>query len=202
METDESKWPYLSQVENTELFEQMPVALWAEDFSALKEIFDGLREQGVTDLQAHLQAFPDCLKACARSIKILKVNRRALDMLSMKDIEQLIENLPVVMRDEVLPAYANELLQLWQGQSTFSTKSINYTLDGRRIDVMVNGVILTAHRHDWSRVIVAIEDITSEQEAHRSLLKSEAYARSLFNDSAFMHHRNEVSDLSHKAEIM
>ena len=48
---------------------------------------------------------------------------------------------------------------------------------------MVNGVILTAHRHDWSRVIVAIEDITSEQEAHRSLLKSEAYARSLFNDS-------------------
>ena len=183
MEILESTAPDLLQVENTELFEQMPTALWAEDFSALKKIFDAWRKKGVTDLQAHLRAVPDDLKACARSIKILKVNQRALAMLGMTSTAQLIENLPFVMRDEVLPAYANELFQLWEGRETFSTKSINYTIDGRRIDIRINGVILPEYRHDWSRVIVAIEDVTSEEDARRNLLVSEAYARSLFNDS-------------------
>jgi len=177
------EWPDLLLVENTELFEQMPAALWAEDFSALKKILDGWRDAGVTDLAAHLAASPDGLELCARSIKILKVNQRALEMLGMQTTQQLIENQAIVMRNEVLPTYANELIQLWEGRNSFATTSINYTLDGRRIDVRINGVILPEYRHDWSRVIVSIEDITAEETARRNLLMSEAYARSLFNDS-------------------
>jgi diguanylate cyclase (GGDEF)-like protein len=169
--------------EADDLFEHAPIALWTEDFSALKAILDGWRAEGVTDLRAHLDAAPERLKACARSIRVLKVNRRALEMLGATDLAQLIEKLPLILRDDALPAYMNELLQLWERQTAFYTKSVNYALNGLRIDIRLNGVILPGHEADWSRVIVAIEDITPEEEARRQLVASETYARSLFHDS-------------------
>src|ERR1700750_3401 len=165
------------------LFEHAPIALWTEDFSALKEIFDGWRIAGVTDLRAHLDAAPARLTACAMSIRVLSVNRRALEILGAADLADLGRNLPVILRDDALPAYMSELLQLWEGKTAFHTKSINYALDGRRIDIRLNGVILPGHEDDWSRVIVSIEDITPEEEARRRLVLSETYARSLFDDS-------------------
>ncbi|HEX3576614.1 MAG TPA: sensor domain-containing diguanylate cyclase [Rhodopila sp.] len=137
----------------------------------------------MTDLRAHLDAAPARLTACAMSIRVLSVNRRALEILGAADFADLVRNLPVILRDDALPAYMSELLQLWEGKTAFHTKSINYALDGRRIDIRLNGVILPGHEDDWSRVIVSIEDITPEEEARRRLVLSETYARSLFDDS-------------------
>ncbi len=55
-------------------------------------------------------------------------------------------------------------------------------LNGSRIDVRVNGA-LQPDAPDWSRVIVALEDISAQEDARRDLLASEAEARALFNDS-------------------
>ena len=37
-----------------QMFELAPISLWLEDFSALKQLFDGWRAEGVTDLVAHV----------------------------------------------------------------------------------------------------------------------------------------------------
>jgi diguanylate cyclase (GGDEF)-like protein len=165
-----------------DLFDLMPVALWEEDFSTLKSILDGWRAEGVTDLAAHLAADPARAERCAQSINVRRVNQRALDMLGAANLAQLTENLAYIIRDESLPAYTQELQQLWDGNASFTTTTVNYRLNGSRIDVRVNGA-LQPDAPDWSRVIVALEDISAQEDARRDLLASEAEARALFNDS-------------------
>ncbi|HQT68611.1 MAG: histidine kinase [Rhodospirillales bacterium 20-60-12] len=177
------KLVFFATAEDSALFEHAPIALWAEDFSALKPIFDDWRTQDISDLSLHLRDNPALVKRCAQSIKVLQVNRRGLDMLGAADLDDLISHLPLILRDEVLPAYAQELLQLWAGKTSFSSKSLNYALDGRRIHIRINGTILPGYEADWSRVIVAIEDITAEETASQQLLRSEMHARALFHDS-------------------
>jgi diguanylate cyclase (GGDEF)-like protein len=166
-----------------DFFELMPVALWEEDFSALKAIFDGWRAEGVIDLHSYLQADLDRVRRCAHSIKIKRVNQRALDMLGAESLKQLSENLSNIIRGDALPAYMQELLQIWSGKTSFTTTTVNYKLDGQRIDVRVNGTIHPDGLDGWSRVIVAFEDISAEEAARRALLISESEARALFSDS-------------------
>lgn len=46
------------------LFETSPISIWQEDYSAVKQFFDGLRELGVSDLEEYLRAHPRrCHKA-------------------------------------------------------------------------------------------------------------------------------------------
>jgi PAS domain-containing protein len=166
-----------------DLFDSMPVALWEEDFSALKPILEGWRAAGVTDLGAHLRADPKRVQRCAESIKVRRVNQRALDMLGAANLAQLVESLPMIIRDESLHSYMQELLQLWDGKMSFTTTTVNYRLDGSRIYVRVNGAVEPSAAEDWSRVIVALEDISVQEAARRDLLASETEARALFNDS-------------------
>ncbi len=166
-----------------DFFELMPVALWEEDFSALKAIFDEWRAEGVTDLSAHLQADPERVRRCAHSIGIKRVNQRALNMLGAESLSQLADNLSNVIRGDALAPYMQELLQIWSGKTNFTTTTVNYRLDGSKIDVRVNGAIHPDGQGGWSRVIVAFEDISEQEAARRNLLISEAEARALFNDS-------------------
>lgn len=164
-------------------FELMPVALWEEDLSALKLIMAAWRREGIEDLEAYLAAHPHEIKRCAHSIKILRVNQSALDMLGAKTHEELTAHLAVIIRDDALAPYAQELLQIWRGQTRFTTTTMNYRLDGTRIDIRVNGRILPDETQSWSRVIVAIEDVSAQEDARRELEASELQARAMFNDS-------------------
>ena len=38
--------------DDADMFELAPVSLWLEDFSAVREVFEGWRAQGVVDLRA------------------------------------------------------------------------------------------------------------------------------------------------------
>ncbi len=53
-----------------------PVSLWLEDYSAVGQLFDAWRAEGVTDLASHFRDDPSRIKACSERIRVLKVNRR------------------------------------------------------------------------------------------------------------------------------
>jgi PAS domain-containing protein len=80
-------------------------------------------------------------------------------------------------------AFVDELVQLWEGRGEFVSHSVNYTLSGRRIEIDLKGIVLPGHEHDWSRVLVALEDVTARESARRALALSEQYARGLFEHS-------------------
>jgi diguanylate cyclase (GGDEF)-like protein len=165
------------------MFDLAPVSLWLEDYSELKALFDRWRAEGVADLRAHLRADPSRAQACARAMRLLRVNRRTLELYGASDQAELVANLDRVFRDDMLERFVDELGQLWDGERRFSSETVNYTLAGRRLDLTLDATVLPGHEADWDRVLVAIEDVTERARAERNLARSEAYARGLFNDS-------------------
>jgi diguanylate cyclase (GGDEF)-like protein len=72
---------------------------------------------------------------------------------------------------------------LWDGRFDFASQTVNYTLAGTRLDILLRGSVLPGHRADWSRVLIAIEDISERTRTQARLTLSERYARGLFEDS-------------------
>jgi diguanylate cyclase (GGDEF)-like protein len=165
------------------LIEHAPISLWFEDFSGVRELFDTWRAEGVEDIHAHFAADPSRVDACAAAIRVLSVNQRTLDLLGARDCAELVANLERVFRDDMRVQHARDMAALWEGKTGFASQSVNYSLDGRRIDVLVNARILPGHEQDWSRVVVALEDITPRVRAQEQLRRSEQYAQGLFEHS-------------------
>jgi diguanylate cyclase (GGDEF)-like protein len=166
------------------LFDVTPTSLWLEDYSPLRQLFDEWKASGVRDLRRHLREDDANLAACYRaSGKVLRVNRRTLSLYKAQSFDELTARISEVLRDDTADSYIEEMDQLWQGGTTFQSKSVNYALDGRRIDVLLKGVVLPGHEQDWARVLVSIDDITELEDAQRRAVASEQYARGIFEQA-------------------
>ncbi|HET9018423.1 MAG TPA: sensor domain-containing diguanylate cyclase [Acetobacteraceae bacterium] len=165
------------------MFDLAPVSLWLEDYGGLRRLFDAWRAEGVADLRAHLAADPARVAACSQSIRIIAVNRHTLALFEAEDLPQLAANLGRILRDDMLEAHVEELVQLWDGGPTFRSNSVNYTLSGRRLDIQLKASILPGYEQTWQRVLVAVEDVTEREQARRNLARSELHARGLFEHS-------------------
>ncbi|MET1115632.1 MAG: GGDEF domain-containing protein [Comamonas sp.] len=166
-----------------DMFDLAPVSLWMEDYSGLKQLFDRWRADGVTDLLAFLREDPERLQRCSQSYKVLRVNQYTLDLFKAADQQTLQSRLHEVFRGDMLDSILVELLALWRGDQGFETRSVNYALDGRRLDVQVRARVLPGYDDSWSRVLVALEDVTAEVQGTQQLQRSEQYARDLFEHS-------------------
>jgi diguanylate cyclase (GGDEF)-like protein len=165
------------------MFELAPVSLWLEDYAELKALFDRWRDEGVADLRAHLRVHPELVPLCSARIRVLKVNRRTLELFGARDLAHLVENLPRVFRDDMFEQHVEELAALWEGRNRFASATVNYTLSGRRLDILLHGTVLPGHEATWRRVLLSIEDVTESARASRRLVRSERYARGLFEHS-------------------
>ena len=100
---------------------------------------------GVTDVKAFLATSPDRVRQCSQRIRVLKVNRKTLAVFGARDLDHLMDNLDRVMRDDTFKSHVQELAQLWDGQTSFSSHTVNYTLAGERLDIQLHGTILPGH---------------------------------------------------------
>ncbi|WP_313314454.1 sensor domain-containing diguanylate cyclase [Pulveribacter sp.] len=172
-----------SQADFEHMFELAPVSLWLEDYSGVRALFARWRVEGVTDLARHLRQHPECVAEYGAAIRVLKVNQRTLQLLAAPDQAVLEASLGRVFSGDMHEYAIAEIEQLWSGAREFSNQTVNYALDGRRLDVHIRGRILPGHEDTWSRVLVSLEDNTEELSARRRLQRSEQYARSLFEHS-------------------
>ncbi|HQY38740.1 MAG TPA: PAS domain-containing protein, partial [Giesbergeria sp.] len=144
------------------MFDLAPTSLWLEDFSALKQLFDAWRAEGVTDLTEHLAQDSARVHQCIACYKVLRVNQRTLELFAASSQGELLDNLGKVFRDDMQTQVAHELSQLWSGAPGFSNQTVNYALDGRRLDVGIRARIIPGHEATWSRVLVSLEDNTAQ----------------------------------------
>ena len=172
-----------SSRELADMFDLAPVSLWLEDYSGLKTLFGRWRADGIDDLRDFLRRNPERLADCSAQLKVLKVNRRTLELYDAENAAQLVANLHQVFQGAMFDRFVEEMVDLWDGRLRFGGQTVNYTLRGRRLDILLNGSVLPGYEADWARVLVAIEDITDRTVAQRDLRDSERYARSLFEHS-------------------
>ncbi len=165
------------------MFELAPVSLWLEDYSEVKALFDRWRGEGVDDLRAHLRERHELVAECSRRIRVLRVNRRTLELFGADSRDDLVANLDQVFRDDMFAKHVDEMCALWEGHNRFATTTVNYALTGRRLDIQLHGTVLPGYEDTWERVLLSIEDVSEVARATRALVRSESYARGLFEHS-------------------
>lgn len=163
------------------LFDLAPVSLWLEDFTGVYELLQSWRANGVTDIRSFLTAQPRAIAEYFSRIRVLKVNQRTLDLYGAKDLATLLAAGDRIFDNSDQMAAIAEISQLWNGATSYRTETINYALDGRRLDIRLNVNRLADAAKPWDRMLMALEDFTEEKRARQAAATNEAYARGLFD---------------------
>lgn len=167
-------------MEATDLFEYAPISLWEEDYSAVKQFLDEVRDDGVKDFRAYLSAHPEAVMDCLSRIKVINVNRRTVELFRAESKEHLLANVDRIFRDEMGQHFADELCDMFDGALAYEREGVNYALTGEPLDIRLHWAVLPEARDTWARVLVSVEDITARRQAERAVQASEARFRGLF----------------------
>jgi len=143
------------------LFENSPISLWEQDFSAVKQQLDSLRADGVTDFRAFLQTRPGLVQECLALVKILMLNQASLDLYGAADKAEMTAGLDRLVPPEAHELFLDELVWIAEGRTSFSWEGINRKLSGELIDVRLHWQAEPGYEATLERVIVSIEQIVA-----------------------------------------
>ena len=154
------------------LFQDSPIALWVEDFSAVKSFLDNVRAQGITDFRRYFDTHPASVRACATLVKVIDVNDAAVQMYEAEGKEALLSSLSPVFTEATYAVFCDELVLIAEGRRLFDLDSTAQTLRGRRLNTIIRWYVAPGYEDTLERVYVSIIDITERKRAEAALAQA------------------------------
>jgi PAS domain S-box-containing protein len=154
-----------SEVRYRGLFDNAPIAVWEEDLSAVLDLLDEIRADGVSDPHAWFGARPDRLAEAIRRVRVTDVNDFSLAMFDTRRKEALLGSIADVFLPETEPVFIEQLAALWNGQRRIESETVLRTLTGRRLNVILTMAFGGARAE---RTLVSILDISGRKVAEQS----------------------------------
>ncbi|MDA0336804.1 MAG: hypothetical protein O2782_16695, partial [bacterium] len=152
-----------SEVRYRSFFQQAPISLWEQDYSAVTSYLNGLALADETALLAHLT--PRVVFECTAKIRILDVNEATLELFECQDPQLLVAQIHKVFRREAYPALRGGIIALHRGDMRYSHETVAYSLQGTRRNVILNFAVVPGGKEDYSRVLVSVLDVTAQRRA-------------------------------------
>jgi diguanylate cyclase (GGDEF)-like protein len=168
---------------DSDVFNLAPIAMWIEDFSAVADLFNHWRTQGVVDIRSYLREDTARIAECSKRIQVIDVNRKTLELFEADTIDHLRDNIMQVFRDDMLETHIQELADLFDGKLSFSSTTVNYTLSGRRLDIQLRGSVMPGFENSLGKLLLTTEDITERENARRAEVAQRRYAEGIFEHS-------------------
>lgn len=151
------------------LFTYAPISLWEEDYTEIKREFDILHTQGVNDIRAYLHSNPKAADRFMSMIRVLDVNQKTLELFEAPDKPTLLANLDKIFRDDMRSRFISELADMWDGKTFYERETVNYSLSGAPVNVQLAWTLMPGSEHDFSWVLVALQDMTARKKAEEYL---------------------------------
>jgi signal transduction histidine kinase len=149
------------------LFEETPVSLCEEDFSAVKNLLDEMTNQGVKDLGRHLREHPELVAKCAGQIQVTRINKATMELFEANNKDELLTSPNLIFTEENLEVFGEKLICLATGDDKTRVQGTRRTLTGKEIEVLVNWSVLPGYEESWEKIIVSMIDVTREREIDR-----------------------------------
>ena len=178
---DENQQLRLSRAHYQAMFEHSKVAIWEEDFSEVIAVLRALDMTSEEALDKYLTADPNRVFDIIGHARVNNVNPATIKLFNAGSKDELFGSIEKVVVPHSLPFLHNELIALWKGERYFEGETINKTLDGQLIHLLVSISILDddsgAHN-----VLVSMMDITDRirKEQQQAKLLAEIQEKQLY----------------------
>lgn len=166
------------------LFDKSPVSLWVEDFSGIFDYVRELKAQGVVDLRAHFQTYPDALNMCVAKLRVVDVNNTTLWLYKAKSKQDLYDNMHLIFKDEAANCLLESVVAIAEDRKYFDGHGINFDLHGNKMHFNISWSIPGSEKRDYENVIVAMQDMTKLAKIRSELEEREALFRCIFEQAS------------------
>ncbi len=158
-----------SETRHRSLLEMLPVAVWEEDWSAVRALGARLESEGVTDLRAHLQAHPELLHDLQKLPNVATANPAAYGIFAAEseaDVTRVHEQW--FETPEARKSHLEEVVAFLEGMPPAPCELPVRTADGRPIRVIQR--LAFSNRVDApNRVVHCLADITARVRAEERM---------------------------------
>lgn len=153
------------------LFDQVPAAIYQEDYSRVGQWLDELRNRGVADLRSYLTDHPDEARAAASTIIIKEANTAALELLEVEDKSQLLGPLHIEsFTEDTLHSKMEQFVAIWEKRYHLEMEVQGCTLKGAPIDAVIRWFVpVEKGVPNLANVVIAWVDVTELHRTKRQL---------------------------------
>jgi diguanylate cyclase (GGDEF)-like protein/PAS domain S-box-containing protein len=164
------------------IFETAGVSIWEEDFSEIKKTIDALKRDGVQDFRKYIDQHPEFIKQAAKQIKVVDVNEATLNLFEASSKEELIGSLDKIFVPDTLQILRGEILTLAEGKTFFEGETINQTLQGKRLNVLL-AMTFPSDPEKFETVLISLMDITDRKSSEQEIATQKVRLQQLFENT-------------------
>lgn len=154
-----------------DLFESSPVAIWEEDFSDVKKYIDEI-SNNTTDFEFYINSHHEAVMECVSKIKILNVNKAAIELYGASSKANLLEGLGNHFTEESYNGVKKQLIAIHQNKNNFQTDSEIITENKVTKQVQLKYTVAPGYESNYEKVYVSLIDITNRKNAERKLFQA------------------------------
>ena len=155
------------------LFEDSPVAMWEDDYSAVKTHLEELAAGGIDDVIAHLLAHPEEYARCVELSRTLDANKAAVRLFKAESREELLARNADLYGSGTDRGIDRFWAAMLAGERSATFEEANLTLRGKEIQVLETCTVVPGHEQTFDRVYIADVDITERTRQAATLRESE-----------------------------
>jgi len=163
------------------VFENSPVSIWEEDFSAVRASFDTLRSNGVEDIAVYFDQHPEAVGLCAEQARIVDLNRSAVLLHGADSKETLLAGLVQTFTPDSLDTFRQELICLWNGETRMVRDAEVKTLAGEPRQVTVHFSVCPGYEQSLAKILVSLVDVTDRKRAEEEVRQNLAQQMALLD---------------------
>ena len=161
-----------SELKYRDLFQYMPVALAQLDVSGLTEVLGRLRREGITDLNAYMDAHPAFLGEMLQIMRVEQVNQHTVKLFGGRSADEFIGPIARFWRGSE-DTVRRSLVARYGGAEAYTEETRLRTLDERSVDIFYTSAFPQA-LSQLGIGLVGMIDIGGRLEAERMLQQVQA----------------------------
>ena len=151
------------------LFQNSPIALRLEDFSAIHNRVKVIEQTFGLSLKKYFASNPDKITGLLALAKIISANDATLSLFQAQGLEELQNHIGLILSDESRQNAIDIVIALTAGEKSIEQELIYKTLDGKKKVMITKLTLLPGHESDWSRALFSNMDITDRKMAEERM---------------------------------